>query len=63
MPREALFSASKAHLEYGRRSGTQTWGLPDFLIGAQAQVLGVSILTRDQRCYKIDFAHVALICP
>ncbi|MEY4484065.1 MAG: hypothetical protein RL693_1517 [Verrucomicrobiota bacterium] len=63
IPREALFLASKAHLIYRRRGGSRTTGLPDFFIGAHAQVLGVAILTRDQGRYKTYFPNVPLICP
>ena len=45
IPREALILASKAHLTYRRRGGSRTAGLPDFFIGAHAQVLGIAILT------------------
>ena len=63
VPREALFLASKAHLAYRRRGGSRTTGLPDFFIGAHAQVLGIAILTRDQGRYKTYFPSVPLICP
>ena len=63
IPREALFLASKAHLSYRRQGGTKITPLPDFFIGAHAQVLGIPILTRDQGRYRTYFAHVALICP
>ena len=63
IPRQALFLASKAHLAYRRQGGTRTTGLPDFFIGAHAEVLGIPILTRDQGRYKTYFPHVALICP
>ena len=63
MPREALFQASKAHLAYRSRGGTRRSGLPDFFIGAHAQVLGIPILTRDQARYKTYFPEVPLICP
>ena len=63
IPRQALFLASKAHLSYRRQGGTKTAPLPDFFIGAHAQVLGIPILTRDQGRYKTYFPHVALICP
>jgi predicted nucleic acid-binding protein len=63
IPREALFLASKAHLSYRRQGGTKASPLPDFFIGAHAQVLGIPILTRDQGRYRTYFPHVALICP
>ena len=63
IPRQALFLASQAHLAYRRQGGTRTTGLPDFFIGAHAEVLGIPILTRDQGRYKTYFPHVALISP
>lgn len=63
IPREALFLAAKAHLVYRRRGGTKTAPLPDFFIGAHAEVLGVAILTRDSARYKTYFPSVRLICP
>ena len=63
IPREALFLAAKAHLAYRRRGGTRSTGLPDFFIGAHAQVLEIAILTRDPGRYKTYFPAVSLICP
>lgn len=63
IPREALFLASKAHLSYRRRGGTKTAPLPDFFIGAHAEVLGIAILTRDPGRYRTYFPGVPLICP
>ena len=63
IPRQALFLAAKAHLAYRRQGGTRTTGLPDFFIGAHAEVLGIPILTRDPGRYKTYFPHVALISP
>lgn len=63
IPRQALFLASKAHLGYRRRGGSRTTGLPDFFIGAHAEVLGIALLTRDQGRYKTYFPNVPLICP
>ena len=63
LPREALFLAAKAFLKYRRQGGTKTAPLPDFFIGAHAQTLGISILTRDAGRYASYFPDVALICP
>lgn len=63
LPRAALFLAARAYRTYKQRGGTKTAPLPDFFIGAHAQVLGVPILTRDAGRYASYFPDVALICP
>jgi predicted nucleic acid-binding protein len=63
LSREALFLTAKAFLKYRRQGGTKTAPLPDFFIGAHAQVLGVPILTRDAGRYTSYFPSVQLICP
>lgn len=61
IPRPALFLAGKAFIDYRKRGGVKTNVPPDFLIGAQAAVLGCSIFTRDDRRYRSYFPAVALI--
>ena len=63
MPRRALFRAGKAFQEYRRRGGTRTGVLPDFFIGAHAEVAGLRLLTRDGGWYRSYFPDVALIAP
>ncbi|MGO9803476.1 MAG: type II toxin-antitoxin system VapC family toxin [Steroidobacteraceae bacterium] len=63
IPREALFLAGKAFLDYRRRQGARTGVLPDFYIGAQAAVSGWPLLTRDVRRYRSYFPTVRLIAP
>ena len=63
LSREALFLTAKAFLKYRRQGGTKTAPLPDFFIGAHAQVLGIPILTRDASRYTSYFPSVQLICP
>jgi len=63
IPRRALYLASKAHLAYRKQGGGRTTGLPDFFIGAHAQVLGIPIVTRDSGRYKTYFPMVPLITP
>lgn len=63
LSRESLFLTAKAFLKYRRQGGTKTAPLPDFFIGAHAQVLGVPILTRDAGRYTSYFPSVQLICP
>ena len=62
-PREALFSAGKAHRRYRSRGGTRTGVLPDFFIGAHAAVMGWPLLTRDARRYRTYFPALDLIAP
>lgn len=63
LPKEALFLAGKAYLEYRRKGGTKSNVLPDFFIGAHAAVNGVKIITRDIRRYASYFPTVELISP
>ena len=63
MPIPALFVAGKAYLRYRRAGGIRTGVLPDFFIGAHAQVMGVPILTRDPRRYRAYFPEVEVIAP
>ena len=63
LPRPALFMASQAYRAYKQRGGTKTAPLPDFFIGAHAQVLGIPILTRDAGRYASYFSGEQLICP
>jgi len=61
IPREALFLAGKAFLQYGRRKGGRTGVLPDFFIGAHAAVSGMPLLTRDVQCYRTYFPTVEIL--
>lgn len=63
IPREALFLAGKAFLDYRRRQGSRTSVLPDFYIGAHAAVCQWPVLTRDTRRYRAYFPSVELIAP
>lgn len=63
MPRPALFRAGKAYREYRRRGGTKAAVLPDFFIGAHAEVAGLRLLTRDASRYRSYFPDVPLIAP
>jgi predicted nucleic acid-binding protein len=63
IPREALFLAGKAFLNYRCSRGTKSGVLPDFYIGAHAAVHGCSILTRDVSRYRNYFPTVRLIAP
>jgi len=63
IPREALFLAGKAFLDYRRRQGTKQGVLPDFYIGAHAAVMQWPVLTRDVGRYRGYFPTVSLITP
>lgn len=63
MPKEALFLAGKAYLNYKKAKGTKKSPLPDFYIGAQAAVLGMDLITRDKGRYRTYFPTVRIICP
>ncbi|NIJ35490.1 hypothetical protein FHR22_000139 [Sphingopyxis panaciterrae] len=60
---QALFRAGKAYAQYRQNLGTKLNVLPDFYIGAQADVDGVPVLTRDPGKLGTYFPNVALITP
>jgi predicted nucleic acid-binding protein len=61
IPREALFLAGKAFLQYRRKRGGKTSVLPDFFIGAHAAVAGMPLLTRDLRRYRTYFPTIDIL--
>lgn len=63
IPRDGLYLAAKAFLQYRRQGGPKTSPLPDFFIGGHAEALGIPILTRDTARYQTYFPKVALISP
>ena len=63
LPWAAGFLAGQAFVEYRRRGGTRRSPLPDFYIGAHAQVTGLTLLTRDADRYQNYFPEVNLIYP
>jgi predicted nucleic acid-binding protein len=63
LPWEAGFLAGRAFLDYRRAGGARSSPLPDFYIGAHAQVRGYRLLTRDVARYRTYFPNVPLICP
>jgi predicted nucleic acid-binding protein len=62
-PLHALFVAGKAFRRYRQAGGPRTGILPEFFIGAHAQVARARILTRDTRRYRTYFPEVELIAP
>jgi len=63
IPKEALFLAGKAFLQYKANNGSKNSVLPDLFIGAHAAVLGVPLLTRNISRYKTYFPKLQLITP
>jgi len=62
-PKESLFLAGKAFVDYRRRGGQRRSPLPDFFIGAHAAVAGWPLVTRDPRRFSTYFPSVKLIHP
>ena len=63
IPKEGLFLAGKAYLQYKKRRGVKRTPLPDFYIGAQAAVLNLDLITRYVSRFQSYFPTVKLITP
>jgi hypothetical protein len=63
LPWEAAFFAAKAFKAYRDHGGSRQTPLPDFYIGAHAQVSGYTLITRDTVRYKAYFPELVLIGP
>lgn len=63
IPKEALFLAGKAFLEYRKRKGAARTPLPDFFIGAHAAVSELRLITRDPKRVSTYFPTATLIRP
>ena len=63
LPYEAAFRAGRSFLEYRRNGGARSSPMPDFYIGAHAELDGLGILTRDVRRFRRYFPSVNLIAP
>jgi predicted nucleic acid-binding protein len=63
IPKEALFLAGKAFLQYKQRKGEKSNVLPDFFIGAHATVSKYQLVTRDRGRFGSYFPDVPLIMP
>jgi predicted nucleic acid-binding protein len=63
LPFEAAFLAARAFVKYRRHGGSRTSPMPDFYIGAHAEVAGFRVLTRDPRRFRRYFPTVELIAP
>lgn len=60
---EALFRAGRAFLDYRANGGPRDSLLPDFLVGALAELEGEPVLTRDPGKVSTYFPTVRLISP
>jgi predicted nucleic acid-binding protein len=63
LPYAAAFWAGRAFVEYRRQGGTRRSPLPDFYIGAHAELEKMTLLTRDAARYRSYFPKVKLIAP
>jgi len=61
--RAVPFLAGKAFARYRAMGGSRNNVLPDFFIGAHAEVERLPLLTRDARRYRTYFPNVTLIAP
>ena len=59
----AAFRAGHAFVKYRREGGLRRSPLPDFIIGAHAEVDGMTLLTRDATRYRTYFPKLKLIAP
>lgn len=62
LPWASSWPASEAFLAYRRGGGVRS-ALPDFFIGAHAQIAGLVLLTRDPARIRAYFPGVTLIAP
>ena len=63
LPYEAGWLAAQAFLKYRRSGGPRGTPLPDFYIGAHAEVEKLTLITRDTARYRTYFPSVMLISP
>jgi predicted nucleic acid-binding protein len=63
LPYSAGWLASQAFLKYRRSGGTKMSPMPDFYIGAHAEVEGYTLVTWDVARYRTYFPNINLITP
>ena len=63
LPYEAGYRAGRAFVAYRERGGAKTSPLPDFYIGAHAELAALVLVTRDAARYRTYFPKLKLITP
>ena len=63
LPYEAGWRAAQASVQYRLAGGARSSPLPDFYVGAHAEVEGLTLVTRDAARYRTYFPAVTLITP
>jgi predicted nucleic acid-binding protein len=63
LPWQASFPAAKAYQRYRKSGGKRRAPLPDFYIGAHAEIRRYRLLTRDAVRYRTYFPSVEIIAP
>jgi predicted nucleic acid-binding protein len=63
LPYSAGWLAAQAFLKYRRGGGARTSPLPDFYIGAQAEIEKRTLVTRDAARYRTYFPTVSIVAP
>lgn len=63
IPMKAAYLAADAFKRYRQNNGQFKTALPDFFIGAHAQILSCPLLTRDPQRFATYFPDVELITP
>jgi predicted nucleic acid-binding protein len=63
LPWEAALNAGRAFISYRRAGGAKRSPLPDFYIGAHADLRGYFLLTRDPTRYRQYFPTLKIIAP
>jgi predicted nucleic acid-binding protein len=63
LPYSAGWLASQAFLSYRRTGGIRSSPLPDFYIGAHAEIENRTLITRDAARYRTYFPNVRIVAP
>lgn len=63
LPYEAGWLAAQAFVKYRKGGGVRSAPLPDFYIGAHAEVEKLTLITRDAARYRTYFPSVSVIAP